>query len=59
MKSKGMYAFFPPFLEQLNSIMAVLMDDNLRLLMQLDKNYIEKPEVFLAIFKKRMNEFMN
>ena len=58
MKSKGMYAFYPPICEQLCNSLAVMMDDNLRLSIQLDSNYVKKPDLFIAIFEKRMREFL-
>ena len=35
-----------------------MMDDNLRLSIQLDSNYVKKPDLFIAIFEKRMREFL-
>ena len=58
-KTKGMYAFYPSVCEQLCTSLAVNMDETIKVCFVLDHNYIEKPDLFIEMFKKRINEFMS
>ena len=57
-KSKGMYVFYPPVCEQLCSTGAVSMDETIKLAFQLEHNYIKKPDLFISIFRDKINEFI-
>lgn len=59
MKSKGMWAFYPPTYEQLSNTLVSFMDRNVRVAIQLDSNYVENPRQFIQFFDNRIKEFMN
>ena len=59
MKSKGMWAFYPPQYEQLCNTLVGFMDRNVRVAIQLDSNYVENPRQFIQYFDNRIKEFMN
>ena len=58
MKSRGMYAMFPAVGEQLCNLLAVSMDDRIKVSFQLDINYIEDPKLFIEFFNNRMIDFI-
>lgn len=58
MKTRGMHALFPAVGEQLCSMLAVSMDDRIKVSLQLDHNYIKDPTLFADLLRIRMNRFI-
>ena len=58
-KTKGMYTGFMPVGEQLCSFMANSMDERVKVAIQLDNNYVKQPELFVEIFREKINEFIS
>ena len=54
-----MYAFYPSVCEQLCTSLAVSMDERIKVCFILERHYIEKPDLFIQMFKDKMNEFLS